>query len=448
MVKNHKELWDECLLKIKQQVTESQYKSFFEPIAFHSYDKDKRLLVLQVPNKSLVEYLEGSFLPLLKKVIPDTFGMVSLSYYVTPTTPVANANIVATDNAAGEPGIKPIATNLYEDYTFANYIEGASNKLARSIGQSIAEHPRSTKFNPLFIYGPSGCGKTHLITAIGLDSISRYPNLKVLYVGAREFQRQYVESTINNNTPDFIRFYQQFNLLIVDDVQEWESSPKTSETFFHIFNHLFLNRRRIILAADRTPAELRNMDQRMISRFSCGVIAELEKPNHQLCVDILNAKISRDGLMIPADVVEYIAQHANGTVRDLEGVINSLLAFSMMGTGEIDLALTERVCKQVKPEKVSKYDINDILDVVSDHYNVSVDNIIGKSRNHEIVLARQIAMYLSSKMAHAQTTRIGRFIGGRDHSTVKHSIEKISTRIETDRAFAREIKALMRDIKK
>ena len=186
----------------------------------------------------------------------------------------------------------------------------------------------------------------------------------------------------------------------------------------------------------------------MISRFSCGVIAELEKPNHQLCVDILNAKISRDGLMIPPDVVEYIALHANGTVRDLEGVINSLLAFSMMGTGEIDLALAERVCKQVKPEKVSKYDINDILDIVSEHYNVSVDNIIGKSRNHEIVVARQIAMYLSSKIAHAQTTRIGRFIGGRDHSTVKHSIEKIAVRIETDRAFARDIKALVRDIKK
>ena len=179
MVQNHKELWDECLLKIKQQVTESQYKSFFEPVAFHSYDKDKRLLVLQVPNKSLVEYLEGSFLPLLKKIIPDTFGMVSLSYYVTPTRSATDGCNAAKSNA-DDSAAKPIATNLYEDYTFDNYIEGQSNKLARSIGQSIAEHPRSTKFNPLFIYGPSGCGKTHLITAIGLDSISRYPNLKVL----------------------------------------------------------------------------------------------------------------------------------------------------------------------------------------------------------------------------------------------------------------------------
>jgi len=440
MVNDPKQLWERCLAQIQEQVSSSQYKSFFAPVGFSSFDEKQRLLVLQVPNKSLVEYLEGSFLPLLKKVIVDTFGMVRLQYLVAANNPKVK-------EPETEEEIIPIATNLYAEYTFARFVEGEANKLARSIGQSIAEHPRSTKFNPLFIYGPSGCGKTHLITAIGLDALARYPKLKVLYVGAREFQNQYVNSVLENKTPDFIRFYQQFNLLIVDDVQEWESSPKAAETFFHIFNHLFMNGRRIILAADRTPAELKNMDQRMITRFSCGVIAELEKPNHQLCVDILNAKIRRDGLQIPQEVVEYIAHHANGSVRDLEGVINSLLAFSIMGTG-IDMSLAERVCKQVKPEKVGKYDINDILDVVSDHYNISVDDIIGKSRKAEIALVRQISMYLSAKIAHAQTTKIGRFIGGRDHSTVKHSIDKVKARIEEDRSFAREIKVIEREIKK
>ena len=443
MVKNPKEQWEVCLAQISEQVSPSQYKSFFEPLTFLSFDAKTKLLVLQVPNRNLVEYLEGSFLPLLKQVIVANFGLVSLRYSVQQL-----ANQPVADSAPEEEDTNPIATNLYAEYTFARFIEGQANKLARSIGQSIAEHPRSSKFNPLFVYGPSGCGKTHLITAIGLDSISRYPKLKVLYVGAREFQNQFVQASLDNKTPDFIRFYQQFNLLIVDDVQEWENSPKTSETFFHIFNHLFMNGRRIILAADRTPAELKNMDQRMISRFSCGVLAELEKPNHQLCVDILNAKIRRDGLSIPPDVIEYIAHHANGSVRDLEGVINSLLAFSITGTGEIDMSLAERVCKQVKPEKVCKYDINDIIDAVSDHYNISVNDIIGKSRKQEITLARQIAMYLSAKLAHAQTTRIGRFIGGRDHSTVKHSIDKVKARIDEDRSFAREIKAIEKDIKK
>lgn len=441
MANNPQQLWERCLAKIQEQVSPSQYKSFFAPVVFSSYDEKKRLLVLQVPTKSLVEYLKGSFLPLLKTVIVDVFGKVRLQYFV------ATDNTNAEKEQGSEDDIIPIATNLYADYTFNRFVEGDANKLARSIGMSIAEHPRSTKFNPLFIYGPSGCGKTHLITAIGLESLARYPKLKVLYVGAREFQNQYVNSVLENKTPDFIRFYQQFNLLIVDDVQEWESSPKAAETFFHIFNHLFMNGRRIILAADRTPAELKNMDQRMITRFSCGVIAELEKPNHQLCIDILNAKISRDGLQIPQDVVEYIAHHANGSVRDLEGVINSLLAFSIMGTG-IDMSLAEKVCKQVKPEKVGKYDINDILDVVSDHYNISVDDIIGKSRKADITLARQIVMYLSAKIAHAQTTRIGRFIGGRDHSTVKHSIDKVKARIEEDRSFGREIKSLEREIKR
>lgn len=443
MANNETQMWEVCLEQIRQKVSPTQYTSFFAPITVSSYDKKELLLVLQVPSRNHAGYLENSFMPLLKEVIIPVFGRVKLQYKV-PAQPQGAANESSAEEKE-EP--IPIATNLYPEYTFARFVEGEANKLARSIGQAIAEHPRSTKFNPLFIYGPSGCGKTHLITAIGLEAVARYPKMKVLYVGAREFQRQFVDATIENKQPDFIRFYQQFNLLIVDDVQEWESSPKTSEAFFHIFNHLFMNGRRIILAADRTPAELKNMDQRMISRFLCGVLAELEKPNHQLCVDILNAKIRRDGLSIPNNVVEYIAHHANGSVRDLEGVINSLLAFSMMGTGEIDMSLAERVCKQVKPEKIGKYDINDILDGVSDHFNIPVDDIIGKSRKAEIANARQIAMYLSAKMAHAQTSRIGRFIGGRDHSTVKHSIDKVKAHIEEDKSFAREIKAIEKEIK-
>lgn len=443
MANNAIKLWDECLAKIREQVTPTQYTSFFAPITFSSFEEKSQLLVLQVPNANLIGYLEKSFLPLMEQVIIPIFGRVSLRYIVPKTTETSKKE-TAENN---ETPIIHIATNLYPEYTFARFVEGEANKLARSIGMAIAEHPRSTKFNPLFIYGPSGCGKTHLITAIGHEVVARYPKMKVLYVTAREFQHQFVNASLENKTPDFIHFYQQFNLLIVDDVQEWETSPKTSETFFHIFNHLFMNGRRIILAADRTPAELKNMDQRMISRFLCGVIAELEKPNHQLCVDILNAKINRDGLTIPRDVVEYIAQHANGSVRDLEGVINSLLAFSLMRSGEIDMALAEKVCRQVKPEKLAKYDINEILDGVSDHYNIPVDDIIGKSRKAEIANARQIAMYLSSKMAHAQTNRIGRFIGGRDHSTVKHSIDKVKKRIGEDKSFAREIKAIEKEIK-
>lgn len=444
MAKNYSELWNQILADIRERVSDTQYRSFFEPVRFLEFDTEKRKLVLQVNSVAHAEYLEGPFKPILKATVVPVFGAVNLAYRPLAQTPAAHEDAAHVE----EPQADPIATNLYTSYTFSTFVEGEANKLARSIGMSIAEHPRSTKFNPMFVYGPSGCGKTHLINAIGLDIVARYPKKKVLYVGAREFRDQYVKAQIvDNNVSEFIAFYQQFDVLIVDDVQEWESSPKATETFFHIFNHLFMNKRRIILAADRTPAELKRMDERMISRFLCGMVAELGRPDHKLCVDILNSMIARERLSIPNDVVEYIARRANGSVRELEGVINSLLAFSMMGTGEIDMPLAEKVCKQRKPEKVGKYDINAILDSVSDHYNIPVDDIIGKSRKAEIANARQVAMYLSQKMAHAQTTRIGRFIGGRDHSTVKHSIDKVVARLDSDKAFAREVKTIESEIK-
>jgi chromosomal replication initiator protein len=236
-----------------------------------------------------------------------------------------------------------IDSQLDPHHTFANFIEGDSNRLSRSVGLSIAEHPNSTQFNPMFVYGPSGCGKTHLINAIGVRTKELYPQKRVLYVSARLFQVQYSNSVMQNRTNDFISFYQTIDVLIVDDIQEWMTAPKTQQTFFHIFDHLFRNGKRIILASDRPPVDLKGMPERLITRFSCGLIAEVEKPNTQLCVDILNSKIKRDGLKIPAEVVQYIAETANGSVRDLEGVINSLLAYSIVDNACINMRLAERI---------------------------------------------------------------------------------------------------------
>ena len=215
---------------------------------------------------------------------------------------------------------QPIDSQLNPRQTFANFIEGDSNKLPRSVGMSIAKQPHSSQFNPMFVYGPSGCGKTHLINAIGMQIKSLFPQMRVLYVSARLFQVQYTDSVRQNTVNDFINFYQTIDVLIVDDVQEWIGSAKTQQTFFHIFDHLFRNGRRIVLASDRPPVDLMGMPERLLTRFACGLIAELEKPNMQLCVDILNNIIRRDGLQIPADVVQYIADTTNGSVRDLEDI--------------------------------------------------------------------------------------------------------------------------------
>lgn len=438
-------LWNECLDIISQRVTPSQYKGFFEPIAFESFDNRTRLLVLQVPSKSFVGYLEGAFMPLLQEVLGAKFGQnIHLRYH-----PIKQVEDPITGNAEAEntAAEEPIMTNLNSQYTFATFIEGESNRLARSVGQSIAEHPRSTKFNPMFVFGPSGCGKTHLINAIGLQTCALYPKKKVLYVSAREFQRQFTDSVLNKESNDFIHFYQQFDMLIVDDVQEWESSPKTAEVFFHIFNHLFMNGRRIILAADRTPFELKNMDERMLTRFACGILAEMEKPNLQLCIDILQAKIRRDGLVIPKEVVKYIAQNANGSIRELEGVINSLLAHSIFMTGDIDMALAEKVVGKIKKESPEKIDSNKIIDIVCEHYHVQVEDVLGASRRRELVHARQVIMYFLQHLGKMTVNRIGRLIGGRDHATVKHSVEKVITTSQQNKDFQRELKEIQRIIK-
>ena len=291
----------------------------------------------------------------------------------------------------------------------------------------------------MFIFGPSGCGKTHLVNAIGNHCLKIYPQKRVLYVSARIFQVQYSNAVMQKQINDFIAFYQTIDMLIVDDVQEWISAKGTQDTFFHIFNHLFRNSRRIILVSDRPPVELEGMNKRLLTRFSCGLMAEMEKPNLQLCVEILKKKTLRDGLKVPEDVVQYIAQKANGSVRDLEGVINSLMAYSVVYNCNIDMRLVERVVQRaVKSDDNTPLTVDDILDRVCLHYEVTPNAVKGRSRKREYLIPRQLTMYLAKKYTNIPAARIGRMIGSRDHSTVLHSIEQIENKLLTDKGFAAE----------
>ena len=312
---------------------------------------------------------------------------------------------------------------------------------------SIAEHPNTTQFNPMFIYGPSGCGKTHLINAIGVKTTQIYPQKRVLYVSARLFQVQYTNAVLQNAVNDFIAFYQTIDMLIVDDIQEWVSATKTQETFFHIFNHLFRNGKRIILASDRPPVDLKGMPDRLLTRFSCGLIAELEKPNTQLCIDILENKIRRDGLRIPRDVIQLISETANGSVRDLQGVINSLMAYSIVYNSEIDMRLAERVIKRAVKIDDHPLTIDDILDKVCSHYNVTPEQVNSKSRKRDYVLARQVSMYLAQKYTKMPASRIGKLVGNRDHSTVIHSCTQVEKRLVTDKMFSAEVSSIENSFK-
>ena len=456
--------WDNALALIRENVSQQQYDTWFRPIVFESFDDAKKTLLVQVPSPFVYEYLEENYVDLLIKVLHRTFCEgIRLNYRVVTDKehklsqdiesdpadieqkPRTRANQSPTPLDAAQP--QQIDPQLNPHLSFANYIEGASNKLPRSVGQSIAEHPNTTQFNPMFIYGPSGCGKTHLVNAIGLRTKQLYPQKRVLYISARLFQVQYTNAVLQNSTNDFIRFYQTIDMLIVDDIQEWISAPKTQDTFFHIFDHLFRNGKRIILASDRPPVDLKGMPERLLTRFSCGLIAELEKPNTQLCVDILENKIRKDGLHIPSDVIEFISQTANGSVRDLQGVVNSLMAYSIVYNSNIDMRLAERVIKRAVKIDDKPLTVDEIIETVCNHFKVSPSAVGGKSRKRDFVVARQVSMYLAQKYTKMPASRIGKLVGNRDHSTVIHSCTQVENRLKVDKEFLAEIQSLENSFK-
>ena len=346
MTKALKELWDECVEIIRDNISPKQFDTWFACIEPQSFDGQQ--LVIAVPSRFVFEHLETTYIDLIYKVITRVFGKeVQLSYTICQiagtkaiSRPSNGNNIIQQpvkgtrndtefDELTQLTPTNDLDSRLNANYTFANFIEGESNCLARSVGEAIAKNPAQT-FNPLFLYGPSGCGKTHLINAIGWGIKQYHPQLRVLYLSAHLFEVQYITAVRQNKVNDFIAFYQTIDVLLIDDVQELSGHIKTQNTFFHIFNHLHLNHKQIILTADRPPIDIVGLEERLLTRFKWGLQAEIFKPTKALCRAILNFKVKQDALPIPANVINYIAEKVNGSVRDLEGILNSLMAHSVV----------------------------------------------------------------------------------------------------------------------
>ena len=323
--------WKRCLEIIEVNVSEQDYRTWFLPIQFISFSREQKELLLSVPSNFFFEILDSQFKKLMYNVVWKNFGKeIHIMYRILTDSTNDIATEIDTIPSAVEPQrlsksgvflptsrskIPPaeLDSNLNAEYRFENFIEGESNKLPRSIGQAIAENPKQTTFNPLFIYGASGVGKTHLVNAIGTKLKELHPKMRVLYVGANQFTVQYTDSIRKNTFNDFINFYQTIDTLIIDDIQELAGQDKTQLEFFHIFNHLKLNGKQIIITSDRDPASMKGMEERLLTRFKWGLMAELERPNQELCRKILENKIRHDGLSIPEDVVEYIAANVNNS---------------------------------------------------------------------------------------------------------------------------------------
>jgi len=453
-------LWNRCLNFIKDNVPEKQFKIWFEPIVPLKYEN--QALTIGVPSPFFYEYLEEKFVDLLRTAIYKEIGEgTELMYSVlTDKANHISVNIEGSKRSSALPNQAPIhnankapnplqATapqdldpHLNPNYNFENFIKGDSNEFSRTVAETVAQNPART-FNPLFLYGPSGVGKTHLINAIGTRIKELYPEKRVLYVSAHLFQVQYTDSVRTNHFNDFISFYQTIDVLIIDDIQEFAGVTKTQNTFFHIFNHLHQNGKQLILTSDRAPVMLQGMEERLLTRFKWGLVAELEKPDINLRKDILKNKIRRDGLTIPESVICYIAENVNESVRELEGIVNSLLAQSILFKREIDLELTQRIVrKAVKCAEVKAITIEDIIAKVCSHYNIEESTIHVKCRKREVVQARQMAMFLAKKHTDNSLSKIGKMIGNKDHATVLHACKIIKDQIEVDKALKAELEEI------
>ena len=463
---NHAVLWNRCLEVIKDNVPETTYNTWFAPIVPLKYED--KTLILQIPSQFFYEILEERFVDLIRKTLYKVIGEgTKLMYNVmvdktsipnqtvnleasNRSTAVTPKSIIGGNKAPSflqAPAVQDLDPHLNPNYNFENFIEGYSNKLSRSVAEAVAQKPGGTAFNPLFLYGASGVGKTHLANAIGTKIKEIYPEKRVLYVSAHLFQVQYTDSVRNNTTNDFINFYQTIDVLIIDDIQEFAGVTKTQNNFFHIFNHLHQNGKQLILTSDRAPVLLQGIEERLLTRFKWGLVAELEKPDVELRKNILRNKIRRDGLNIPESVINYIAENVNESVRELEGIINSLLAQSIIFKRDVDIDLAERIVRKAVRCESKPITIEDIIAKVCSHYEIEESAIHTKTRKREVVQVRQVAMFLAKKHTDASSSKIGQLIGNKDHATVLHACKIVKDQVEVDKSFKadiEEIEALLR----
>ena len=446
--------WAQCQAILADNLTGSAYQTWFAPIVPLQFENG--VLVLQVKSQFVAEYIEENYIQLLSATILRVFGQgTHLEYRVLIDATSGAATMLPSNGSPAH--VNPIQqapkradyfdSQLNNFYTFDSFVGGESNKLARTAGVAIAKQPGYTAFNPLFIYGGSGVGKTHLANAIGNQIQVYNPHARVLYVSANTFKLQYVDATKNNRITDFLNFYQSVDVLIVDDIQYFAGLKGTQDTFFHIFNYLQQSRKQLILTSDRAPIELKDIEERLLTRFKWGLSAEIKHPEYALRKNILLNKMHRDGITLSDEVIEFIATNVKHSVRDLEGILASLLAHSTLTDSEIDVKLAEQVVSRIVAIQPKKITIGDVVGAVAEHCDIPEKAILSQNRAREVARARHIALYLTKELTDCSLAEIGFKMGKRSHATVLHSIALVNERLEYDPVLRQTIAQIEAQLK-
>jgi len=479
VTKDFKKVWANCLEIIRDNVDEQSFQTWFIPIA--PICIDKTTLVLQLPSHMFYEWLEEHYINLLKKVIKKELGgMGKLQYRVVmekkatsvdsqtinlPSNPrqaVSNPAIsvpVELYRSGSKevpapfvvPGIKKhkIPSNLVETYNFDNYVEGNCNRLARTAGWAIAQDPGGTSFNPFFIYSDVGLGKTHLTHAIGLQTKENFPNKIVTYINADTFYQQYMEACKTGNRNDFILYYQSIDVLIIDDIEHLGSGSKvaTQEVFFHIFNHLHLKKKQIIVTSDKSPVDITGFEARLLSRFKWGLTVELTIPDFETRVKILQKKLENSGVIFPDEVITYLALRITSNTRELEGAMIAILAQASLNHRPVTVDLAKEMIDKYVKSTAKEISVEYIQKMVGEHFGVSTEKINANKRDRDVVQPRQICMFFAKKYTKLPLATIGAHYGGRDHATVLHACRTISNLYETDKKMKIDIDEIDKKMK-
>ncbi len=481
MEQGYEKVWSGCLKVIKDNISPNAYNTWFDPIK--PVRLKNNVLTLQVPSQFFYEWLEEHYIDLLKKTIKKELGpdgrleysiVMDSTYHAnqpgpfTVHAPTLNKKALKNppitipidlnkDMGPGKgmpnpfviPGLKKlnIHTQLIDSYNFENFIQGDCNRLARSAGLAVGQNPGKTSFNPLLVYSGNGLGKTHLVHAIGIEVKNHYPEKTVLYVTAEQFTNQFIDSIRNNNQNDFVHFYQMMDVLIVDDIHCLAGRPKTQDVFFHLFNQLHQNGKQIVITSDMPPVGMSGIEPRLLSRFKWGLSADLQVPDFETRMAILQKKIRNDGVEMPQEVLELISSKIDTNIREMEGALISILAQSSMNKKEITPDLAANVIEKFVKNTPREITIDYIQQTVCKYFDIPLEKLKSKSRKRDTVQVRQLAMYFSKLYTKSSLAVIGNKCGNKDHATVLHACKTVRNLLDTDKSFKKYVDELENIIK-
>src|SRR5690554_5578521 len=442
-MENIDDSWARTLNNIRQKVANESFETWFKNTKAHHLDNDQ--LVVSAPNEFARHWLENRYTELISDAIFEVTGAKLNAHFISAEEDKNEENITkvkpkpAVVNNNQEQRSK---TMLNDKYTFDTFVIGSGNRFAHAASLAVAEAPAKA-YNPLFIYGGVGLGKTHLMHAIGHYILDNNPNANVVYLSSEKFTNEFINSIRDNKTEQFRNKYRNVDILLVDDIQFLAGKEQTQEEFFHTFNTLHEESKQIIISSDRPPKEIPTLEDRLRSRFEWGLITDITPPDLETRIAILRKKAKAEGLDIPNDVMLYIANQIDTNIRELEGALIRVVAYSSLTNQDISTELAGAALKDIIPNaKPRVITILDIQEAVGEHYHIKLEDFTSKKRTKSIAYPRQVAMYLSRELTDFSLPKIGEEFGGRDHTTVIHAHEKISKLLKEDQQLQQDIQQI------